>query len=125
MSDGLGGRCSQVFDLVGIGYRRATPVAKAGGMGPDAARDALAALVEAGLVIRNGLDHYIVPDAVDVADQLSKDRGGLLRWVHLEERIRDERARPRGDDVAAAQAADDDRRRSEEHDELMRQLGML
>lgn len=125
MSDGLGGRCSQVFDLVGAEVRRATPIAKAGGMGIDAARDALAALVEAGLVIRNGLDHHIAPDAVEVADQLSKERGGLLRWVYREERIRDERARPRGDEVAAAKAADDDRRRREEHDELMRQVGVL
>jgi hypothetical protein len=125
LSDGLGGRCSQVFDLVGIGYRRATPVAKAGGMGIDAARDALASLVEAGLVIRNGLDHSIARDAVEVADQLSKERGGLLRWIKLEERIRDERARPRGDEVAAAKAADDERHGREEHDELMRQLGVL
>lgn len=125
LSDGLGGRCSQVFDLVGIGYRRATPVAKAGGMGIDAARDALAALVEAGLVIRNRLDHSIAPDAVEVADQLSRERGGLLRWIKLEERIREERARPRGDEVAAAKAADDERRRREEDDELMRQLGIL
>jgi hypothetical protein len=125
LSDGLGGRCSQVFDLVGAGVRRATPIAKAGGMGLDAARDALAALVEAGLVIRNGLDHYIAPDAVEISDQLSKERGGLLRWVYLEERIRDERARPRGDEVAAAIAADDDRRRREEDEELMRQVGML
>jgi hypothetical protein len=58
-----------VFDLVGAGVRRATPIAKAGGMGIDAARDPLASLVEAGLVIRNGLDHYIAPDAVAVADQ--------------------------------------------------------
>ena len=125
LSDGLGGRCSQVFDLVSAGVRRATPVAKAGGMGIDAARDALASLVEAGLVIRNGLDHDIAPDAVAVADQLSKERRGLLRWVYLEERIRDERARPRGDEVAAAKAADDGRHRREEHDELMRQVGML
>ncbi|MBX7435531.1 bifunctional DNA primase/polymerase [Mycobacterium sp. Y57] len=125
LSDGLGGRCSQVFDLVGFGIRRATPLAKAGGMGIDAARDALAALVEANLVIRDGLDHYIAPDAVAVADQLSKERGGLLRWVYLQERIRDERARPRGDAVAAAKAADDSRRRRDEDEELMRQVGML
>lgn len=93
--------------------------------GPQRGALCVAALVEAGLVIRNGLDHYILPDAVEVADQLSKERGGLLRWVYLEERIRDERARPRGDEVAAALAADDDRRRREEHDELMRQVGML
>lgn len=124
LSDGLGGRCSQVFDLVGAGRRRATPIAKAGGMGIDAARDALAALVEAGLVIRSGLDHYIAPEAVEVADQLSKERGGLLRWIYLEERIRDERARPRGDEVAAAKAADGHRRRFED-EELMRQLGIL
>lgn len=125
MSDGLGGRCSQVFDLVGAGLRRATPVMKAGGMGIDAARDALASLVKAGLVIRNGLDHSIAPDAVEVADQLSKERGGLLRWLKLDERIRDERARPRGDEVAATKAGDDERRRREEDDELMRQLGII
>ncbi|QVI29629.1 bifunctional DNA primase/polymerase [Mycolicibacterium neoaurum] len=125
LSDGLGGRCSQVFDLVSAGVRRATPLVKAGGMGIDAARDALAALVEAGLVIRDGLDHAIVPDAVEVADQLAKERGGLLRWIYLEERIRDERARPRGDEVAAAKAADDERRRREEDEELMRQVGVL
>ncbi|EUA38362.1 hypothetical protein I549_6142 [Mycobacterium avium subsp. avium 2285 (R)] len=94
-------------------------------MGLDAARDALAALVEAGLVIRNGLDHYIAPDAVEVAERVSKERGGLLRWIYLEERIRDERARPRGDEVAAAKAVDDERRRREEDEELMRQLGIL
>lgn len=125
LSDGLGGRCSQVLDLVSAGVRRATPLAKAGGMGLDAARDALAALVEAGLVIRNGLDHYIAPDAVEVAERVSKERGGLLRWIYLEERIRDERARPRGDEVAAAKAVDDERRRREEDEELMRQLGIL
>lgn len=48
-------------------------------MGPDGARDALAALVEAGLVIHKRLDHYTAPNAVEVADQLSKERGDLLR----------------------------------------------
>lgn len=126
LSDGLGGRCSQVFDLVGPGLRRATQVAKAGGMSADAARDALASLVDAGLVVRKRMDHYVAFDAEEVAERLSKERGGLLRWVYLQERIRDERARPRGDEVAAAiESAEDDRRRREEHDELMRQVGVL
>lgn len=125
LSDGLRGRCSQAFDLVSAGVRRATHVAKAGGMSADAARDALASLVEAGLVIRDGLDHSIAPDAVEVADRLAKEQGGLLRQINLEERIRDERSRPRGDEVAAAKAADDERRRRDEDYELMRQLGMI
>lgn len=126
LSDGLGGRCSQVFDLLGPGARRATQIAKAGGMSPDAARDALASLIDAGLVFRRGLDHYIAFDVVEVADQVSKDRGGLMRWIALEKRIRDERARPRGDELAAADKADDERRRfEEEQEELMRQLGIL
>ncbi len=125
MSDGLMGRCSQVFDLVASGLRRATQVAKAGGMSASAARDALASLVDAGLVIRDGLDHSVAPDAAAIADQLSKERGGLLRWVWLQDRIRDERVRPRGDEVAAAKAADEERRRRDEHDEQMRQVGML
>lgn len=94
-------------------------------MGIDAARDALASLVEAGLVIREGLDHCVAPDVVEVAERLSKERGGLLRWINLEERIRDERARPRGDEVAAARAVDDERRRREDDEELMRQVGIL
>lgn len=125
LSTGLGGRCSQVFDLVGSGLCRATPVAKAGGMGIDAARDALATLVEAGLMIREGLDYTIAPDAVEVADRLSLERGGLERRIKLEDRIRDERARPRGDEVAAAQAAEDELRRRDEEGELLRQLGII
>ena len=60
LSDGLTGRASHVFDLVDVGNRKASQVAAAGGMGRDAARDALAALVDVGLLEKQGTA-YTVP----------------------------------------------------------------
>ena len=47
--------------------------------------------------------------------------------LRLADRIREERARPRGDAVPefADENDDDDRRRREEDEELMRQLGII
>jgi hypothetical protein len=54
LGGGLTGRHSHVCDLVSVGVRRAKEIATAGGMGYDTARDALATLVEARMLERQG-----------------------------------------------------------------------
>jgi hypothetical protein len=126
LSDGLTGRASHVFDLVDIGNRKASQVAAAGGMGRDAARDALRTLVDVGLLDNNSTAYSVADDVVDTADRLAVERGGLERWIKLADRISKERARPRGDaQPSVPDIHDDDLRRRMEDDELMRQLGML
>jgi Bifunctional DNA primase/polymerase, N-terminal len=126
LSDGLTGRASHVFDLVDVGNRKASLVAAAGGMGRDTARDALTALVNVGLLEKEGTAYTVPADVVDIADRVAMERGGLERALRLADRIQEERARPRGDAVPrVAEESDDDRRRREEDEELMRQVGML
>jgi hypothetical protein len=126
LSDGLTGRHSHVFDLVSVGVRRAKQIATAGGMAYDTARDALAKLVNAGMLDRQGATYSVPADVVEVADRLAVELGGVDRRATLAARIRDERARPRGDatPVVADDPHDDDLRRWHE-EELMRQLGMI
>jgi hypothetical protein len=126
LSDGLSGRHSQVFDLVSVGVRSAKEISTAGGMGYSTARDMLSRLVEVGLLEKEGTAYSVPEGAVQIAEQLSQELGGLEKYVRLADRIGEERARPRGDEVAAARKAGDDRRRYEEDEqELMRQLGIL
>lgn len=130
-SSGLTGRHSHVFDLVDVGHRKASQVAVAGGMGRDTARDALKALVDVGLLEKDGTVYTVPIDVVDIADRLAVDLGGKARRANLTARITEERARPRGDAEPASDTGvirndlDDDRRRREEDEELMRQVGML
>ncbi|GBG36847.1 bifunctional DNA primase/polymerase [Mycobacterium montefiorense] len=126
LSDGLTGRASHVFDLVDVGFRKASQVAAAGGMGRDAARDALRTLVEVRLLDKEGTAYSVPADVVDTAQILAMERGGLGRRVRLEDRIGEERARPRGDTArdGVNDAYDEDRRRYED-EELMRQLGII
>jgi hypothetical protein len=134
LGDGLTGRHSHVLDLVSVGVRRAKAIATAGGMGYDTARDALATLVDTGMVDRQGTAYSVPADVVEIADKLAVGRGGVNKRAKLAERIREERARPRGDavrlaagdvtvDVDADDVYDDLRRWHEE--ELMRQLGLI
>jgi hypothetical protein len=133
LGDGLTGRHSHVLDLVSVGVRRAKEIATAGGMGYDTAREALASLVEVGMLERQGTAYSVPADVVEIADRLAVELGGRDRRAKLSERIREERARPRGDavrlmaeDVADVDTGDiyeDERRWHEE--ELMRQLGMI
>jgi hypothetical protein len=131
LSSGLTGRHSHVFDLVDMGYRKASQVAVAGGMGRDTARDVLKVLVDVGLLGKEGTAYTVPDDVVETADRLAVDRGGTARRANLTARITEERARPRGDAEPVADTGlirneiDDDRRRREEDDELMRQLGLL
>lgn len=68
---------------------------------------------------------YTVPtDVVDIADRLALERGGLERSIRLEDRIRKERAQSRGDAQPVPDIRDDHHVR-EEHDELMRHLGII
>ncbi|WP_326547806.1 bifunctional DNA primase/polymerase [Mycolicibacterium sp. ND9-15] len=126
--DGLKGRHSQVFDLVSVGVRRASEIAKAGGMSLDAAREALAVLVDTGLLEREDRGYSLPSEIEGVADRLAVSRGAVARKARLAGRIEEERSRPRGDappDEGPAIYEDDERRRREEEDELMRQLGIL
>ncbi|MGK2903146.1 MAG: hypothetical protein ACSLE7_09800, partial [Mycobacterium sp.] len=131
LSRGLTGRHSHVLDLVDVGYRKASQVAAAGGMGRDAARDALKTLVDVGLLAKEGTAYTVPDDVVEAADRLAVDLGGTARRANLAARIAEERARPRGDDepVVVAEVIhddiEDDRRRREEDEELMRQVGIL
>lgn len=131
LGSGLTGRHSHVFDLVHIGYRKASQVAAAGGMGRDTARDALKVLVAVGLLVKEGTAYTVPDDVVETADRLAVDLGGTARRVKLTARIAEERARPRGDAEPVAVAGlihddiEDDRRRREEDEELMRQVGIL
>lgn len=131
LSSGLTGRHSHVFDLVDVGYRKATQVAAAGGMVRDTARDALTALVDVRLLKKEGTTYSVANDVVDTAGRLALDLGGKARRAKLTERISEERARPRGDaqpsaDTEVVENDDDyDRRRREEDEELMRQVGIL
>jgi hypothetical protein len=129
LGDGLTGRHSQVLDLVSVGVRRASEIAKAGGMSTDAAREALRELVKAGMLERDGTVYNVPPDIEGLADRLAVSRGALARRTRLAERIAEERARPRGDmppdDEPAVVDEDDERRRQEEDLELMRQMGVL
>jgi hypothetical protein len=129
LSSGLTGRASHVFDLVDIGNRKASQVAAAGGMGRDAARDALRTLVDVGLLDKQGTAYSVPADVVDSADTLAMERGGLERRIRLAERVAEERARPRGGAAGADvdDAYDGDRRRREDEgaEELMRQLGII
>ena len=133
LGDGLTGRHSHVFDLVSVGARRAKEIATAGGMGYDTARDALAKLVDAGMLDRQGTAYSVPADVVEIADTLAVELCGRLRRAKLAERIREERARPRGDaaqlavddvvDVDADDLGPDGGRWDQE--ELMRQLGLI
>jgi DNA-binding transcriptional ArsR family regulator len=128
LSAGLSGRHSQVFDLVSVGICSAKEISTAGGMAYSTVRSVLSRLVEVGLLGRNGTAYTVAEQAEQIAEQLSMELGGLEKYVRLADRIEEERARPRGDEIAAAmKAADDDRRRQEEEDEqeLMRWLGIL
>lgn len=131
LSRGLTGRHSHVLDLVDVGYRKASQVAAAGGMGRDAARDTLKTLVDVGLLAKEGTAYTVPDDVVEAADRLAVDLGGTARRANLTARIAEERARPRGDaePVAVAEVIyddiEDDRRRREEDEELMRQVGIL
>jgi Bifunctional DNA primase/polymerase, N-terminal len=125
LSDGLTGRASHVFDLVDVGNRKASQVAAAGAMGRDATGDALRTLVDVGLLEKHGTAYTVVADAADIADRLAMDRGGLERYIGLADRIRDERARPRGDAVLDVPDENDDDQRRRDDEELMRQLGMI
>lgn len=125
LGDGLAGRHSQVFDLVSVGIRSAKEISTAGGMGYSTARDVLSRLVAVGLLERDGTAYSVPEGAEQIAEELSRELGGLEKYVRLADRIDEERARPRGDEVAAARAADDDRRRRDEDKELMRQLGII
>ena len=87
-----------------------------GGMAYDTARDALAKLVDAGML-----------------DRQAVELGGMEKRAKLAERIREERARPRGDSIRLApgdvldideNVYDDDLRRWHE-EEHMRQLGLI
>jgi hypothetical protein len=133
LGDGLTGRHSHVFDLVSVSARRAKEIATAGGMAYDTARDALAKLVDAGMLDRQGTAYSVPADVVQIADRLAVELGGRDRRAKLAERIREERARPRGD---AAQLAVDDVVDVDADDlgphgwrwdqeELMRQLGII
>jgi hypothetical protein len=94
-------------------------------MAYDTARDALAKLVDAGMLDRQGTAYSLPADVVQIADRLAVELGGRDRRAKLAERIREERARPRGDAVRLAVddadqgASDDDRRRREVEEELI------
>jgi hypothetical protein len=126
LGDGLTGRHSHVFDLVGSGVHRAKEIATAGGMGYDTAREALRELVEVGMLDKHGTVYSVPSDVAQIADNLAVERGGLERWIKLADRIRDERARPRGDAAPDIldDGHDDDLRRWHE-EELMRHLGLI
>jgi hypothetical protein len=133
LGDGLTGRHSHVFDLVDGGACRAKQIATAGGMGFDTARDALKVLVDSGMLDKQGTVYSVPGDVVEKANRLAVDRGGVQKRAMLADRIRDERARPRGDAAPAtsdgvSEVDGDDidaelRRWHEE--ELMRQLGLI
>ncbi|CPU02958.1 Bifunctional DNA primase/polymerase%2C N-terminal [Mycobacteroides abscessus] len=130
---GLTGRASHVFDLVDVGIRKASQVAAAGGMGDGTARDALKALVDVGLLAKHGTAYTVRDDVVETADRLAVELGGAEKRTKLADRIRTERARPRGDamqspiDAAPDLGADliELIRHQEGEEELMRQLGLL
>jgi hypothetical protein len=126
LGDGLTGRHSHVFDLVSVDVRRAKEIATAGGMGYDTAREALRELVEVGMLEKHGTVYSVPSDVAQIADNLAVERGGPERWIKLADRIRDERARPRGDAApdVSDDGHDDDLRRWHE-EELMRQLGRI
>lgn len=133
LGDGLTGRHSHVFDLVSVGVRRAKQIATAGGMGYGTAREALATLIEVGMLERQGTAYSATAGVVEIADKLAVERGGAEKRAKLGERIREERARPRGDAIRLAAdevphadtgEIDDDLRRWHE-EELMRQLGLI
>lgn len=125
-SDGLRGRASHVFDLVDVGYCKASQVAAAGGMGPDAARDALGALVDVGLLDKQGTTYSMPAGVVETAHTVAMERGGLERALRLADRITEERARPRGDAVPeVADENNNNRRRREMDEQLSRQLGII
>lgn len=99
-------------------------------MSLDAAREALAVLVDTRLLERDGRVYNLPSeiDDIDIADRLAVDRGAVARKARLAGRIAEERSRPRRDappDEGPAVYEDDERRRREEDDELMRQLGIL
>ena len=126
LGDGLSGRHSQVFDLVGVGISSAREISTAGGMGYSTAREVLSRLVHVGLLDKAGKTYSVSDGAAQIAEELSRELGGLEKYVRLAERIDEERARPRADELAAAiQAEDDRRRRDEDEQELMRQIGIL
>lgn len=126
LSDGFSGRHSQVFDLVNVGICSAKEINTAGDMAYSTARSVLSRLVEVGLLERNGTAYTVAEGAEQIAEKLSMEMGGLEKYVRLSDRIDEERARPRGDELAAAVKAEDDRRRRDEDEqELMRQLGIF
>lgn len=135
LGDGLTGRHCHVFDLVSVGVRRAKQISTAGGMAYDTARDALRELVDSGMLEKHGTVYSVPADVVETADRLAVERGGVEKRAKLAERIREERARPRGDAVqleaddgldAAADDIDAELRLWLWHEEeLMRQLGLI
>jgi hypothetical protein len=102
-------------------------------MGYDTVREALATLVDVGMLDRQGTAYSVPAGGVEIADKLAVERRGVEKRAKLAERIREERARPRGDavrlaldgvlDVDADDIYEDERRWHEE--ELMRQLGLI
>ncbi|OQZ96600.1 hypothetical protein BST15_11910 [Mycolicibacter arupensis] len=129
LSDGLTGRHSHVFDLVDGGVCRAKQIATAGGMGVDTARDALKALVEAEMLVKQGTVYSVPADVDQVAEKLAAERGGKEKRAKLTARIDAERARPRGDATPAPDDVDandiDEEWRRWQDEELMRQLGII
>lgn len=125
LGDGLGGRHSQVLDLVTVGIRSAKEIATAGGLAYSTAREVLSRLVETGLLVKEGTV-YSVPAGLDqIADRLSLELGGRDKLAKLSDRILDERLRPRGDALPVSLDEEGDDRRRIEDDELMRQLGII
>lgn len=126
LGDGLSGRHSQVFDLVSVGIRSAKEISTAGGMAYSTAREVLSRLVKIGLLEKEGTAYSVPEGAEQIAEELSRELGGLEKYVRLADRIDEERARPRGDELAAAiEAENERRRRDEDEQELMRQAGIL
>jgi hypothetical protein len=126
LGDGLGGRHSQVFDLVSVGIRSAKQIATAGGMGYSTARGVLTRLVGIGLLERHGTAYSVPNQVADTADRLSLELGGRAKHERLAARIQEERARPRGDaSLDASDDGQDDELRRWHEEELMRQLGII
>lgn len=129
LADGLTGRHCHVFDLVDAGVCRTKQIATAGGMGNDTARDALKVLVDCGMLVKQGTVYAVPADVVEIAERLAVEGGGVEKQAKLTARIREERARPRGDAAPATDGADaddtDDELRRWHEEELMRQSGLI
>ncbi|MGP5557670.1 bifunctional DNA primase/polymerase [Corynebacterium flavescens] len=85
--DGLTGRHCQIFDLVSLGAGSVTALSEQSGAGKSTVSEAVSALVESGLLVRDGRALRVVDDAVEVAEVLKRDRGGLEHRLRLSEAI--------------------------------------